>query len=105
MRAKIIGADKIVQEGRALLAIDRVWTDRDSLWEEVEDAPSALRRLHGSVRVCRDRESEEIVILSVVVKMYGLGDFAGFRILPEGQKSHGLRVADGLYWSDTSGVW
>jgi hypothetical protein len=105
MRAKVIGTDKIVQEGRAILAIDRGWADKDIPWEEVEDAPPALRSLRGSVRVCRDRESDDKAASSVVVKMYGLGDFAGFRIVPDGQKCRGLRVADGLYWSDTSGFW
>ena len=105
MRAKVIGTDKIVKEGRAILASDRLWADRHISWEEVEDAPPALRNLHGSVRVCRDRESKKIVLSCVIVKMYGLGDFAGFTIVPEGQKSHGLRVADGLYWSDASGFW
>lgn len=105
MRAKVIGTEKLVQEGRAILASDRVWTDRDISWEYVENPPPALRSLHGSVRVCRDGESKEIVLSCVVVKMFGLGDFAGFRIVPVGQNAHGLRVAEGLYWSDASGFW
>lgn len=105
MRAKVIGTEKLVQEGRAILASDRVWADRDIYWEYVENPPPALCSLHGSVRVCRDRDSDKIVLSCIVVKMYGLGDFAGFTIVPEGQKSHGLRVADGLYWSDASGFW
>ena len=102
MCAKVIGTDKIVQEGRAILASDRVWADRDIYWEKVENPPPALSSLQGAVRVYRDTK---VVISCVEVKMYGFGDFAGFTIVPEGQKAHGLRVAEGLYWSDASGYW
>ena len=106
-RAKVIGTGRIVQEGRSILAIhDEPWGN-DAAWQSVDDPPPALRRLHGAaVRVFRDPRSEEPKTWYIEVKMYGLGDFAGFHIVREDEESPvGLRIADGLYWSDDSGYW
>lgn len=104
-RARVVGTDNLVQEGRTILATHPAWSDNLRLSEEVGTTPPTLRRLHGSVRVFRDPESTDVVLSHIVVKMYGLGDFAGFTIVPAGQESDGLRIVDGLYWSDESGFW
>jgi hypothetical protein len=57
------------------------------------------------ITIALARKGRTSVWFHIVVKMYGLGDFGGFTIVPDGRVSHGLRIADGLYWSDSSGFW
>lgn len=104
-RAKVVGTESLVREGRTILATHPALAEGSRQWEKVSPALPALSSLHGLVRVVRAPEPMGNRLSRVVVKMYGFGDFAGFTIVPEGQESEGLRIADGLYWSDASGFW
>ncbi len=97
MTLVIAGPDKVIQEGRELIQIYQSAQDEDpeainSSCVQLKKVPPSIGRVYPAwVRVCQDR---------VIIKKFGIGDIAGFLIYPEDVEPGGIKLFDGIYWTD-----
>lgn len=91
------GPQQVVEEGRYLLADYEASKDVNCDYAfppcgQTTDYPPAIRRLNPVyIRVTSEY---------VLIKKFGIGDVAGFIVYPSGTNPEGIKLIDGLYWTD-----
>ncbi len=86
------GTAQIVTEARKLIEDCRKANLPSGEVRHIEAFPPALKALRPCwIWASRDR---------VLIKKFGLGDFAGFVIVPSGASCSGTQLSEGLYWQD-----
>ncbi len=93
----LAGPEQVVAEGRELIRNAQLAEAGNCEIAypgcgQIMEHPPAITRVHPVyVRV-----TDEYVL----IKKFGIGDVAGFKIYPEGINPPGIRLRDGLYWID-----